>query len=167
MMVAGVTSELGVVAQLRHEYEKANHYQQRALALLNEMGFQTYSALALTRLGNLALLQDDLPSAHAYYAESLRVCQRTGSKRSLASGLEGLAGVAALSGRPRQAAQILGATEAYRQEIGLVVSIDERAVYARTVAAARSELGEHQYDVECLAGRTTALHDVITHVLGA
>ena len=104
MMVAGVTSELGVVAQLRHEYEKAIHYQQRALTLLNELGFQTYTALVLTRLGNLALLQADLTSAHTYYFESLSVCQRTGSKRSLASGLEGLAGVAALSGRGRQAA---------------------------------------------------------------
>jgi hypothetical protein len=166
MMVAGVTSELGVVAQLRHEYEKATHYQQHALTLLNELGFQTYTALVLTRLGNLALLQADLTSAHAYYAESLSVCQRTGSKRSLASGLEGLAGVAALSGRARQVAQILGAAEAYRQAIGLVRSIDERAVYAQTVAAATAALGAAQFEAECLTGRTTALQDVIIQVLG-
>ncbi len=165
MMVAGVTSELGVVAQLRHEYEKATHYQQRALALLNELGFQTYTALVLTRLGNLALLQGDLTSAHSCYAESLGVCRRTGSKRSLASGLEGLAGVAALSGRAMQAAYVLGAAEAYRQEIGLVRSSDERAIYASTVAAAASALGEDQFTVECLAGQAAAFHDVLSQAL--
>ena len=47
--------------------------------------------------------------------KTLRICQRIGSKRSLAAGLAGLAGVAALRRPFIQAAQLLGAVETFRQ----------------------------------------------------
>ena len=132
MMVAGVMTELGVVAQLRGDYVTAGQYQRHALALLDELGFQAHGALVLARLGHLALLQDDLAAAHARYQQSLSISRQIGSKRSLISALEGVAGVAARSGRAVHAAQFLGTAHAYRQEIGLARSRDESAVYDRT-----------------------------------
>lgn len=164
MVIAGVTTELGVVAQLLHDYAKANHYQQHALTLLNELGFHAYSALALTRLGNLALIQKELESAHAYFAESLGICRRIGNKRSLIAGLEGAAGVAALSERSLLAAHLLGAAEACRQAIGIARPIEERITYERTVEIVRTALGEAEFEAMCNVGRTIPLDDLISQI---
>jgi hypothetical protein len=154
-----------VVAQLRGDYVTAGQYQRHALALLDELGFQAHGALVLARLGHLALLQDDLAAAHARYQQSLSISRQIGSKRSLISALEGVAGVAARSGRAVHAAQFLGAAHAYRQEIGLARSRDESAVYDRTLALTRAALGAAQYEAEYSVGQQTVLDETITLAL--
>jgi tetratricopeptide (TPR) repeat protein len=166
MFIAGVTTELGVVAQLRYDYEKANAHQQHALMLISELGFQAYRTLVLTRLGNLALIQNELESARAYFVESLEVCRQSGSQRSVAAGLEGLAGVAARCGRVHQAAHLCGAAAACRQKTGLVRPIEERAPYKQTITLARAALDDSQFDAAFSTGKTMALHDLVTQALG-
>jgi hypothetical protein len=122
-------------------------------------------ALVLGRLGNLALIQDDWERARTYYLESMAVYQQIGTKLS-AAGLEGLAGVAALNGRPYDAAYLLGAAEAYRRARGIVRATEQQAIHERTVAIARTALGEAQFDTVYRTGRTTALEDVMTQTLG-
>lgn len=167
MMVAGVMTELGVVAQLRSDYVTAVDYQRRALTLLEELGFQAHHALVLARLGNLAVLQGDLASAHAHYQESLAISRRIGSKRSLVAALDGAAGVAVRGGRAVFAAQILGAAEACRRQIGLAHSRDETPVYEQTLALVRTALGAAQYEAEYGIGQMAELDDVINRTLAA
>jgi len=165
MVIAGVTTELGVMAQLLHDDEKARHMQQQALKLFNELGFQAYSALALTRLGNLDLIRKELESAHAYFTESLVICQRIGNKRSLIAGLEGMAGVAALNNRPLYAAHLLGAAAACRQAIRVARPIEERPTYEQTIAVVRAALGDAQFAAAYQTGQLATLDDLITKVL--
>ena len=153
------------MAHLLHDDEKAHHYQQQALTLLTELGFQAYVALALSRLGSLTLSQGDGVTAHAYYAESLAIAQRIATKRSLAAGLEGLAAVAIMNEQPRQAAHLLGAADACRQSIGIARPIEERILYAQTVTLARAAIGEAQFAAACLTGQTALLDDVIAAAL--
>jgi predicted ATPase/transcriptional regulator with XRE-family HTH domain len=163
--IGWIFSDLGVVAQLQQTYEKADHFQRKALAMAYESGHQFMIALVLGRLGNLALIQGDLERAHTHYTESLASCRQLGAKARPAVGLEGLAGVAAFSGRPREAAHLLGAAGACRQAIGRILPIEQRAIYERTVAVARATLGEAQFEAAFSTGQTTALDDVITLAL--
>jgi predicted ATPase len=164
--IGWILSELGVLAQLQNEYAQANEYLLQALALERELGSELGMAVVLGELGNLAFMQENVEQSRACYVESVTICHRHGNKVCLIWGLEGLAGVAALSGQATAAAQLLGAAEAYRQASGLARSMDERLVYERTVAVARAALGEARFDSAVSVGRTTALDDAITQALG-
>ena len=146
---------------------RQSQYQRDALALLDELGFQAHGALVRARLGNLALLQGDLASAHAHYQASLAISQQIGSQRSLLYALDGAAGLAARSRRAVHAAQILGAAEVYRRQVGLARSRDENAIYAQTVVLTRTALGAAQFEAEFGGGQQISLDDVITFALAA
>ncbi|MFN8443452.1 MAG: helix-turn-helix domain-containing protein [Caldilineaceae bacterium] len=160
-LIGGLLSKLGLIAQLQQHYDQAVVYQQRALVLFQEMGFQIYSALALVRLGNVALLQSELAQAQIHYQASLALSQQTGYQLCTLLNLEGLAGVAVQIGYTLDAAHWLGASQAYRQTIGLVHMIDERQIYEHILASACNILGAAQVESAIKAGRSISLDNAV------
>ena len=71
-----------------------------------------------TLLGIVEWLLGDLQTAEARIKEAVRIQDRIGHRWGLATSLQGLAWVAASSGRPERAALLLGASAALWQELG-------------------------------------------------
>jgi len=109
---------------------------------MQELDDRTGTATALQILGNFALDRNDFRTAAPLFRESLAIRQALGYRRGIIFSLEGLAAVVAGFDSMQHAAQIWGAAEQLREEIGLPLAPNQRREYDRNVAAARSALGD-------------------------
>ena len=79
--------------------------------------------------------------------------------------LEGLGAMVAAQGEPGKAARLWGIAEALREDMGAFMYPVDRPAYERTVADARTHLGEEAFAAAWAKGRTTPLEQVIDEVL--
>ncbi|MEV7129343.1 BTAD domain-containing putative transcriptional regulator [Streptomyces sp. NPDC093260] len=100
-------------------------------------------------LGFLAELRGDAEQAAAHHLRGLAIARTLDEPRALALCLEGLAGVAALSGErggATRAARLLGAAHAARRGVGAPLPPTERGDVDRVTTAARAVLGVPAFD---------------------
>ncbi|MFJ6609988.1 BTAD domain-containing putative transcriptional regulator [Streptomyces sp. NPDC091289] len=104
--------------------------------------------LLCAELGFIAELRGEAGPAAAHHLRGLYIARVLAEPRALALSLEGLAGAAALAGRPAGrrpeavcAARLLGAAAAARRSAGAPLPPAERADVDRVTAAARAVLG--------------------------
>jgi hypothetical protein len=83
--------------------------------MYEESGLPSGSARALQLLGIARLILGDLPAARAALEQGLPVIVNIGDLFAIPSGLTGMAGLAAKSGRPRLALRLAGAAAAYEE----------------------------------------------------
>ena len=98
-----------------------------------------------TLLGIVEWLLGDLQTAEARIKEAVRIQDRIGHRWGLATSLQGLAWVAASSGRPERAALLLGASAALWQELGNTLPPYWQAYHDGCETAARAGLDQDRY----------------------
>jgi ABC-type phosphate/phosphonate transport system substrate-binding protein len=84
---------------------------------------------------------------HAALAEAASLFQATGNMVYLSWCLEGLAGLAAARGDYERAAELDGARDALRNQIGVFIPPVYPAGYSQTLEAARAGLTQAAFDV--------------------
>lgn len=91
-----------------------------ALELHRETYDKQSEITTLTLMANSSLIRKDTQHAATYYAESLALCETIGDRATMANIalLERIARLALESGQPDSAAHLLGASEAFREELG-------------------------------------------------
>jgi DNA-binding CsgD family transcriptional regulator len=113
--------------------------------------------------------------ARSTYEQALAIARETNQKWMMASCLEGLAsmivmlaevGIPDLHVSPgnqviRWAAQLWGAANALREEVGVPIPFVERADYDRSVSAARTQLGTEDFAAAWEQGRTMTPDEAI------
>jgi len=116
------------------------------------------SAMSLMLLGHVDLADGDDTHAEAVLAESASLFQATGNMVYLPWCLEGLAALAAARGDCERAAELDGARDALRQQIGVFLPPVHPAGYRRTLEAARAGLTQAAFDAARArsAGQTPA-----------
>ena len=111
----------------------------------------------------MARARRDYARAEALFAESLRSRREYGDKRGIVGCLNGLASVAAATGRFARAARLFGAAEALREEVGAAPRHRHRSGSA--VAQTKSALGEAAFAAAWEAGRALPLADVVDEAI--
>ena len=129
-------SLLGEVSLQQGDITTARSFIEQSLGLSKEIGDQELTAEALSLLGKVHFVQGNYTAARALYEESMAF---SGMVKWT---LEKLADVVAAQGEPTWAAQLWGAAEALRENMGIPIPPDYRSDYERSVAAARAQLGE-------------------------
>jgi hypothetical protein len=119
----------------------------------------------LARLGSIECEMGENARASEYYEESLELEWRFGFGFEGVACLEGLARVAAMQGRSERAAQLLGASAARSEELGISLSPIVQADHDHAVNAARAALGEDAFTTAWAAGHAESLEEAITDVL--
>jgi predicted ATPase len=104
------------------------------------------SAMSLMLLGHVDLAEGDDTHAQAVLAEAAALFQATGNMVYLPWCLEALAGLAAAQGDYERAAELAGARDALRDQIGVFLPPVHPAGYTRTLEAARAALGPAVFD---------------------
>jgi tetratricopeptide (TPR) repeat protein len=122
------------------DLEQAKTLLEESLISLRRTAYplRVANALAntLARLGSIECELGRNAHASELYKESLRLGRRFGFTHHVVVPLEGMARLAAVRGRPEQAAQLLGATAALRDEMGMPLTHLARADHERATDAA-------------------------------
>ncbi|MBI1742495.1 tetratricopeptide repeat protein [Candidatus Acetothermia bacterium] len=160
-----VLSNLGSLANIQGDYERASKLLEKSIALYRKEGSKLGIAMALPHLGNLAVNLDDLHRALALFKEGLVVSNEISYKPGIISGIKGIATVASRHGNIIRAARLLGAAEALREAIGIVIVPDERIMGEQTLAIGRSALGEETFAKAWAQGLAMTLEQAIAYAL--
>jgi predicted ATPase/transcriptional regulator with XRE-family HTH domain len=81
--IARALIELGRVAGLRGEHERATACYEESLALYRELGVRAGVPDVLSELGTLAFLRGDFDAAAVRYEESLSICRDLGDEQAI------------------------------------------------------------------------------------
>jgi hypothetical protein len=155
-----------------------------------ELGHKGGIARSLGHLGEVAASQDEDETAASLYGESLALRRELGDRRSIATCLERLAGLAARLGHRRQraensadgggaafdtgdprpcfarAARLFGAAEALRESLGAPLSPSERDEYEGLVSLARDGLDATAFAAAWAEGRSLPMEEANARALG-
>ena len=105
----------------------------------------------------MATRQGDLALARTYLEEVLSILRQIGDERSATNSLEFFARLMAQLQHWEQAARLLGAAAALRQETGVPVPQSECEGYDRLLSSVRHALGDKGYSQFFADGRAMGL----------
>jgi predicted ATPase/DNA-binding XRE family transcriptional regulator len=163
--ISSALNGLGDVAWYQGDYTRATVLYKEGLALRQELGDKRGCAVGLTSLGETALAQGDTEQAAQLYRESLELNRRIQYMPGIVYCLFGFASISAMRGLPERAARLAGAAAALCDAIGLGLPNFFVAAYDRSIAAARTQLGEEVLAAAWAAGQVLPLHQAIAEAL--
>jgi predicted ATPase/class 3 adenylate cyclase len=133
---------LGGLALIEGDYARARELSELGLRLHREQDSRDGEAISLLNLGFAALEEGATDEARKQLEDSCERFLELGFTEYLAFCVEGLAGVAAVSGAPEEAARLLGRAEALREEADASLGPFERRLHERTLAAVHEHLDD-------------------------
>jgi predicted ATPase/DNA-binding SARP family transcriptional activator/DNA-binding CsgD family transcriptional regulator len=160
-------SNLGHPALLQGDYEQARALSEEALAFARELGSSgvELAPTASLNLGLALLGLGEYERAATPLEKALVMSQDMGRKLQVIETLEGMASLAVALGKDARAARLWGAAEAARGVAGIALSPGERGLHEPYLAAARSRLGEAEWEEGLAEGRAKSLEEVAAYAL--
>ena len=158
--------DLGHINYNQGNFIQAKEMGEEGLSLLREIGGDKRDISVFLRLlGLVALGQGDHVRASELLRKSMFLFHECGAKWEMVQMLEGLAGVSVAQGEWERGARLLGAAEFQREDISAPLPPCDRDDYERSVAAARSKLGEEAFAAEWPEGRRMTLEEAVEFAL--
>jgi predicted ATPase/transcriptional regulator with XRE-family HTH domain/DNA-binding CsgD family transcriptional regulator len=155
---------LGLALAAQGDVARARSLLHESLRLYRTVGDLRFVAVTQTMLGSLLVVVGELEQAAELLVEGLAGHQAVGDRVFLPHNLLCLAGVAALTDRPRLAARWLGAAEAEREAQGAAMApVNVRSV-TQALDRIRSRLSEPELDDEWSTGRRLTLDQIVADV---
>jgi predicted ATPase/DNA-binding SARP family transcriptional activator/Flp pilus assembly protein TadD len=167
-MEASLLNGLGCLADFQDDPEGARPWYELSLALHRELGDEAQMVIIMHNLGNAARALGDVSSAQKHFREALVLSRDLGassSRRLLAYLLKGMAFTMKMRPLQERAAQLLGASEALREAIGVPLHPDDLPEYDRVVAELCAALGEETFALRRDEGRTMPIEQAISVAL--
>lgn len=118
----------------------------------------------LMNLGLAALMSGELEQAKPLLEEGLRIAQRI-DNRLMQANLVGAVGCRTASGAPRLAAQLLGASQKLRAEVGTTTNPILAPLLTKATDSTKSALGDGVFDAEFNLGKHLSRNAAITLAL--
>ena len=105
--------------------------------------------------------QEDWESARAFHGQSLIIRKEIGDKGGIACSLEAIAGQLLRNDRPEDAAWLLGAAEALREDIHTPIAASEREQHVQCIRALQESLGESKMARSKEEGRSAPWEEAV------
>jgi tetratricopeptide (TPR) repeat protein len=163
--VGNSTNNLGMIAFLQQRFAEARDWFQKSILLNREVGDSWMVALCQNNLGNANRGLGDYEAARWHYADSLRGYRAYDDKWALAFLLEDIGILAAKSGDPRMALELVGAADASREAIGAPRSPSLAQEIEGQLAAAVADVPESDRRAYREWGRALDLGAAVDHAL--
>jgi predicted ATPase/DNA-binding CsgD family transcriptional regulator len=125
----------------------------RGARLSREVGDLYSLDMMLMNQGFAALMSGELPESERRLAEGLRIARRLDDRLAQCYLLGALGCCAAASREPRLAAQLFGAMENLRAEVGATVNAGMAPAFAGATQSVTATLGQARFAAEFLAGQ--------------
>jgi predicted ATPase/DNA-binding CsgD family transcriptional regulator len=167
--IAAALSYLGLLALERGAVDEARSHLEEAMTIRKELSSPWGIARGMYYLASLSVVQRDYATARTSYEASLELLQEVGDREFLASCLEELAAVVVAQESEKRsvseifwAAQLWGAAERLREDIGAPIPPVRRAAYAQAVALAYSQVGRQAFRSSWTQGRSMTPKQALT-----
>jgi tetratricopeptide (TPR) repeat protein len=161
---AHLYNEMGGIARVRGELERARQLHQEALVIVRELlGWSVPHTLAQLACAEARL--GDLDAAETHLGEAADLILATPQPPTAASVLAGAALAEIGRGRPERAARLLAAAEATRERAGVVALGAERHEAELAAEAVRSALGPDALAAAQAGGRALATEAVLQELV--
>jgi tetratricopeptide (TPR) repeat protein len=154
-----------LLLQIR-DFNAASPYFERSMALQETLGDRHSQANASLGLAVVAGRRGDHARSRELFQEGFRGLLDIGNRLMVGMGLEELADLL-LDGNAAQAARMLGAASAVREEIHSPVPPSRTVELERTITSAREALGEERFALEWERGRRLSPEQAVDEVFGA
>jgi len=158
-------TRLGQTARRRGQLADASAQLEAGLAIAHDIGDPWCIAECQDELAHVAMLQDRPAQAEELLRQSLTSFSRQGDNEAMLWGLYSMAELALRRSDADCAAQLLGAIEAGREQLGLPLSPLNRADHDATAAGARARLGDAAFSARWAEGRGPSLAQAVALVL--
>lgn len=130
---------------LKH-YDLAHAYLTDAIKLARELQAQRFTALALHGLTQVCLHNNEWRQASQHLREALLIFHRLGDHVGLAECFDTTAVLFRFVGQHADSARVLGASERFRQEIGIPVFAGNRSVHQTEINHLQDLLGQRRFE---------------------
>ena len=146
----------------RGDYRRAAELFGERLSGMREAGNAMGSAVCLTNIGGVALIERDEVRAREAFRESAEIVCRLRALAEVPNLLVGLAGASSPE-QSREAATWLGAARKMWRDFGLDISSDKRAqqIFEVSSARIRERLGDAAYTAAFAEGEASDVKDVM------
>jgi tetratricopeptide (TPR) repeat protein len=158
---------LGTALLLVGDAEQGEALLEEALARYRKLGDAHFTARVLGYLAYPALQGGDVERARSLTSTSLGLSLELADTWGIAEGLERISAVHAASGEPHRAARVAGAAHSIRETVAMEPMPEDEALNARSLAGARTELGEASWSEAWTRGRSMSFADAMEDALGA
>ncbi len=132
-------------AHNQKDHKRARALVEQSLVHFQEVRDRQAIVVSQLTLGDIACREEDYRQAASLFRDSIGLCRDLGATGLLATGLDGIAAVSALTGQFQRAARLLGAADALRSVTGVSTTFFFRAGRDRTFSAVRAALGEEAF----------------------
>ena len=133
---------LGRIAYQHGDLPRARALLEECVALMREINDRPGLAIMEDLLGEVVRVQGDSRRAALHFKESLILAHEFGRTHSIALAFARLSALATARGWSEMAVRLAGAAAAYPEAVLALLPPPERAEFDRTLAAARTALGE-------------------------
>jgi tetratricopeptide (TPR) repeat protein len=157
-------NSIGGIAIYRGHYAVAQQMLAEALNIARENGDRRNIAVGLNSLAFAAYLTGDYASATTLHRESLTLRREIGYRVGVAESLEGIA-MLAMQRDTTLAAQLWGAAERLRREIGAPTIPPDQAIFSPQIERLRQELGEAAFDQALHEGEAMSMDAAVNCAL--
>ena len=141
---------------------------EEGLAAARRLGDKAHTYIALYNLAQVALSRGDHDGAVTLFEEAVTLSEQIGDQANVAYCLEGLAVVASVRGEVERCASLIGAAERLHEAVGVPVYVycePHRALYERTVATIRSQMGAKAFEEARADGRAMTFEQALEYAL--
>jgi predicted ATPase len=158
---------LAIVAQRRGDGERARGMFEESLVLRREAGDRQRLAATLCRLARADVACGDTERCGALLAEALDLHRRLGDRLGVAEALEGFACLASHREQWERALRLHGAASRLRETLGSIIFPGDAEELERSLAPARTGLGEQRAARFVAAGRVMSADEAMRYALEA
>ncbi|HEX2027701.1 MAG TPA: tetratricopeptide repeat protein [Nitriliruptorales bacterium] len=160
-IVASGLTVWGELERKNGNHERARDIQQESLRIARETGELRRVAMITDNLGLIGHHLGDDETAERMIRESLLLSSEIGFEANAAHALIALAEQFALGGDPARAARLIGAADAYLEQLGLVAQPADAPDFGRIRAYVSEALGEDVYGCAVVDGEQLGLERAI------
>jgi predicted ATPase/DNA-binding CsgD family transcriptional regulator len=159
--VAIALDYVGDLARCEEKYAKAQTSYEDSIALLKEIGATRDLAALLHNLGHTYLHLGNIERAHSLFLESMAAHQSQQNVPGVVECLIGFAAIAVVRSLPGLGVRLLSAMAGLGWERGAAKWPVTRREYEQTLALARIELTDAEFQTEQTAGRALSLEQAV------
>ncbi|MBI4788420.1 MAG: hypothetical protein HY782_15420 [Chloroflexi bacterium] len=166
-MIGVVLLSQGEVAWHEGDYRTAGAIFEESTTIRNLFN-KSAAALSLSNLAWVVLHEGNYQRAKALFRESLDLSKERGDKYLMILCIAGLACLLGATGKPAQAAHLIGAMESLREGMGLAKRLGESAEQMEIdhyVIAVRAQIDETTFAIAWTEGRALTLEQAIEYAL--